>query len=526
MRSVCWNSCASMEKSAKSDRPYTTPATREEKQELDCQHRLAGKRIINEQARRQVRTVLDELKNGTRNYRTVASLGGQVAQEYRGRAILELLQNAHDVLAFGVDDDPRQISFVLRSSPEPELLVANSGRSFLPRDFTGICELAQSPKDPNESVGNKGLGFQSVLELSTRPEVWSTAPLGGDVAFTFGFDPAVREPIGRIARALVDGNLLTDPEFGTERIVNWTSEQIDEYREQLRRGDIDPLEVNIYLSPYVVPRFLKPPPKEVTKLLEAGHVTVVRLPLDGGKTGNPGDAIKSVREQLGTLDEAAMVFLHHLSVLRITIDGEHTELRRQVDSRVADHAHFTRKERLRVKSVGGGNATERTFHLWSKAAGGDTNVAETERIVAAVRHLPNRWPEVRRVEVAVAVEETREARRGVFVIFLPTAMETGVGAYINAPFYGSLDRRQINFRDEYNNLLLEWVTNLMLDAVAELVKGRPKPWRGRAIVDLLGQTAISSTIDQAQSLADRICQRADDLGQPLDQLALILCDDG
>ena len=516
------------EKSTKSDRAYTAPTAREEQQERDRQRRLAGKRIIDEQARRQVRTFLDELKNGTRNYRTVASLGGQVAQEYRGRAILELLQNAHDVLAFGVDDDPRRISFVLRSSPEPELLVANSGRPFLPRDFTGICELAQSPKDPNESVGNKGLGFQSVLELSTRPEVWSTAPPGGDAAFTFGFDPAVREPIGRIARALVGGYLSTDPEFGTERIVDWTPEQIDGYREQLRRDDIDPLEeVNTYLSPYVVPRFLKSPPKEVTKLLEAGHVTVVRLPLDGGKTGNPGDAIKSVREQLGTLDEAAMVFLHHLSVLRITIDEEHTELTRQVDSKIPSHAQSTRKEQLRVKSsVGGSDATERTFHLWSRAVGGDANPAETERIVAAVRHLPNRWPEVRRVEVAVAVEETREARRGVFVIFLPTAMKTGVGAHINAPFYGSLDRRQINFRDEYNNLLLEWLTNLMLDAVVELVKGPPEPWRGRAIIDLLGQAASSPTTDQAQSLADRVRQRADDLGRPLDQLALILCDDG
>ena len=112
-----------------------------------------------------------------------------MAQEYRGRAILELLQNAHDVLAFAGDDDPRRISFVLKSGEEPELLVANSGRPFRPADFRGICELAQSPKDPNESVGNKGLGFQSVLELSRRPEVWSTAPAGGEPSFTFGLDP-------------------------------------------------------------------------------------------------------------------------------------------------------------------------------------------------------------------------------------------------------------------------------------------------------------------------------------------------
>ena len=39
------------------------------------------------------------------------------------------------------------------------------------------------------------------------------------------------------------------------------------------------------------------------------------------------------------------------------------------------------------------------------------------------------------------------------MIFLPTEMMTGTGAYINAPFYGSLDRRQINFDNAYNDML-------------------------------------------------------------------------
>ena len=248
---------------------------------------LEGRRIIEQQARRQVRTFLDELRNGTRNYRTVASLGGQVAQEYRGRAILELLQNAHDVLAFARDDDPRRVAFVLRTSPDPELLVANSGRPFRRADFRGICQLAQSPKDPNESVGNKGLGFQSVLELSTCPEVWSTAPAEGEAAFAFGFDPRVRDPIGRVALALLDGGPATDAEFGSEPVVDWTDSQIDEYRRRLRRNGIDPAkEVEKYLSPYVLPRVLGERPPEVAALLEAGHVTVIRLPLDGGRAGS------------------------------------------------------------------------------------------------------------------------------------------------------------------------------------------------------------------------------------------------
>ena len=495
----------------------------------DPHRRLAGKRIIDEQARRQVRTFLDELKNGTQNYRTVASLGGQVAQEYRGRAILEVLQNAHDVLAFAHNDDPRRICFVLKSSPEPELLVANSGRPFRRADFRGLCQLAQSPKDPNESVGNKGLGFQSVLELSTRPEVWSTTPARSDAAFVFGFDPDVHKPIARVARALVNGDPPTDAAFGTEPVVDWSPEQTAEYRQRLSQDRIDPAEeVTKYLSPYVVPRFLDDPPPEVAALLEDGHVTVIRLPLDGGKTGNPDKAIESIREQLKALDEAAMVFLHHLSVLRIDIDDEVVELKRAVDSERADPGSTMRKERLLISRAApdATEAAERAFRVWSRVVGGDGQQKEADRILDAVRHLPNRWPEVRKVEVAVAVEEAREARKGIFVIFLPTKRSTGVGAHINAPFYGSLDRRQINFDDNYNELLLEFVADLILDATVELVNGDPEPWRGRAVIDLLAQTVGSPTANQTESLTDRLQQKAHDQGRPLDQLACVLCDDG
>ncbi len=353
----------------------------EGQQRFDRQRRRAAKPVIEEQARGQVRTFLDELKNGTRNYRTVASLGSQVAQEYRGRAILELLQNAHDVLAFAEDDDPRRISFVLRTSPEPELLVANSGRPFHHEDFSGICQLAQSPKDPNESVGNKGLGFQSVLEVSTRPEVWSTAPTRDGIAFTFGFDPDVCEPIGRVARELLAGDPPTDPEFGTEQVVDWSPEQIEEYRRRLEKDGIDPVdEGRNYLSPYVIPRFLGDPPPQVAKLLEDGHVTVIRLPLDGGRAGSADAAATSVRKQLEALDEAAVVFLPHLSVLRREIDEEVVELKRQVEAErplsatreEPDHGGIpgARHTRLRVGRTGPDATAERLFHVWSRILGG------------------------------------------------------------------------------------------------------------------------------------------------------------
>ena len=265
--------------------------------------------------------------------------------------------------------------------------------------------------------------------------------------------------------------------FGPAPVVDWSAKQLDKYRGSLSRNGIKSVgevkkwlseEVKKYLSPYVLPRFLGDPPRQVARLLDNGHVTVIRLPLDGGRAGSAEEAVQSVREQLVELDEAAMVFLPHLSVLRREVDEVVVELKRQVVAERTlpstreepDHREIPRARhtRLRVGRTGPDATAERSFHVWSRVLGGADQPEATKRIAAAVRHLPNRWPEVRKVEVAVAVEETREARQGALVIFLPTTMKTGIGAHVNAPSYGSLDRKTINFGDKYNELMLEFVT--------------------------------------------------------------------
>ena len=64
------------------------------------------------------------------------------------------------------------------------------------------------------------------------------------------------------------------------------------------------------------------------------------------------------------------------------------------------------------------------------------------------------------------------------MIFLPTETGTGTGAHVNAPFYGTLDRRNIDFTEPYNALLLDYVLDLCLDAVAGLAEGAARRLAG------------------------------------------------
>ena len=80
------------------------------------------------------------------------------------------------------------IVFVLDND---DLWVANSGRPLNEADVRGLCGISASGKGQSgnrrASIGHKGMGFKSVLEITDAPEVYSTT-----IAFRFGAAEAVR----------------------------------------------------------------------------------------------------------------------------------------------------------------------------------------------------------------------------------------------------------------------------------------------------------------------------------------------
>lgn len=88
--------------------------------------------------------------------------------DYRGRELLELLQNADDEATGG---DGRVVVELTHNG----LLVANTGRPFSARGVDSLLTADNSPKqfDRARFIGNKGLGFRSILGWSDRPFVSS-----------------------------------------------------------------------------------------------------------------------------------------------------------------------------------------------------------------------------------------------------------------------------------------------------------------------------------------------------------------
>ena len=99
----------------------------------------------------------------------------QVASDYRGRLVYELLQNADDAME-GQGTEQDSDKFVVT---DDALWVANNGRALTDPDIHGLCGLGASSKvdaagTRRASIGHKRLGFKSVLEITEAPAVFST----------------------------------------------------------------------------------------------------------------------------------------------------------------------------------------------------------------------------------------------------------------------------------------------------------------------------------------------------------------
>ena len=203
---------------------------------------------------------MDELSNGTSRYRSLHNLTEQVEHQYHGRFLLELIQNAHDALPPpGEPCDERRIEVVLalEEGSYGALYVANDGVPFTKSNFVALSNVGQSDKDPQKSIGNKGIGFRSVLEISRSPEIYSRSEPGSPsyTGFCFAFDPRVTERFEGAIHALLEG--LDCPRSTLDSnipLVEWEAPRLRRFRERYQDAPDGWLKRELgLLSPYALP---------------------------------------------------------------------------------------------------------------------------------------------------------------------------------------------------------------------------------------------------------------------------------
>ncbi|MBI3796460.1 MAG: hypothetical protein HY268_05750 [Deltaproteobacteria bacterium] len=403
-------------------------------------------------------------RGGTYWWRSIESLSGQVAQEYQGRVLYELIQNASDAHKRAGSTAAVLIRFDRSEGRHGTLYVINGGCPFTRADFEAVNSIAQSSKPPGEGIGNKGLGFRSYLTICDWPEIYSADPeplrRNGLNGYSFGF-----------AR---DDDLV--------RLCDGDSELASAIRQGFPR----------MLLP--TPRF--PVPEAVCRLAGEGTATVVRLPL---RSQEATSAVEAQIQALQSTDAPLLLFLDWVKQLTVEIIR---------DGAVELQAKLTRE----AKPLDMVSARGLTFEivdlrkqgqllLVSKAVSVSDLREQIEASIAmgSMNERWREWNEDSRISVACHLDGDIEKSR--LYTFLPMREEAPFAGYLNAPFFTDLGRLGLDLQIPFNRFLIETTADLCAAGALDLTTSK-LDFAGRCAIDLV--TWNSAQHDEIEQAFNRI----------------------
>ncbi|MGW3421314.1 sacsin N-terminal ATP-binding-like domain-containing protein [Streptomyces phaeochromogenes] len=362
--------------------------------------------------------------------RSLKNLIEQAIRDYEHRALVELLQNAHD--AHAADDGGGRVLIRLDQDEGSHgvVYVANTGRPFSRSNFDAITDVAQSDKRPEEGIGNKGIGFKSVLQLTRAPQVYSVAEEGSQnfdgYCFTFADEASLKD--------LLNGDANSAAEVAAD------------------------------VFHLCLPMPLDHVPDAVSEFADAGYVTVLRLSLKSE------EARAEAAEQLATLTAGppALLFLRRISLLTV-------EERRA--GQVERHT-MSRTEQLNVdldqisfSTVDLGEAG--SFVLLDRQVGADAFADAVERSVLG-DHISEGWRGwvgEARVTLAIPVEDSLAVGRLYTHLPMGEQAVSPLPAHVNAPFFAKLARVDLEEAVPLNDFLLDELAALSAETLLACSSG-------------------------------------------------------
>lgn len=457
--------------------------------------------------RKRARILAATVSAGGREHREIARAANLIQQDYRDRFLIELLQNANDQAVLGGAVDSTVV--VVRS--EGLLAVSNAGAPLTLLNLERLSGLADSDKT-GVLVGNKGVGFKAVYQVTDSPEVYSasrgpTRDLSSSLFSDFGLGIALEQD--PFANQLVAGAVVED--------VREYLRENDGVRASLSRGGQDPVEAVRREFEHVA-GFRFPTPRGVADLErrlrelswpdaeQDGVQTIVVLPL---RDSQAQAAVSRAVAALVSGDDAhsaqvqiALLFLP--GVARIVILDQVRELRWTIARTVSGAAGQLQQASV---SVTGPTGVERSRHFWilrADAVASERPGANERRclVTKALREFGlDAWKPEDPLPVAVALPRPRAGAPlvprsdGRFCLGLPTTQPTGLPVHVDARFFGSINRVAVDFSLAYNEMLLNFAAEVFGELLDIL--------RGSALLDARRDVTLAMYRSSGE-LAERV----------------------
>ena len=335
----------------------------------------------------------------------------QIAQDYRGRLVYELLQNADDAMAAGTASACTRFELT-----DTDLWVANSGRVLDEADIRGLCGISASKKSLQHgqkrraSIGHKGMGFKSVLEITDSPEVFSTT-------ICFRFSP--NDALLAVKPLVIEGKLEKVSRAPATRFP-WPANRED---------------------------------AEWARLRERGMNTAFRFPLRDKMNGEQRDRLATVLRELPI---TSLVFLKHIGRVEVEIKRSSenrsfawsVQRQRADDSGWRDVSGFAESGDYRV-TLKPDNGSIETFVL---AYDADIAIAEHRGGLDEFS-----WEGVEYTEISVAARMRDQEPAAIndewkrIHVFLPTGEPCPYDLLVSGAFGSNLSRQEIRVEGDSTN---------------------------------------------------------------------------
>lgn len=346
-----------------------------------------------------------------------------------------------------MDRSDGEISIVLAPDEGPFgcLYVANRGKGFDGKNFESITNIALSSKPVNESIGNKGLGFRSVLQICHWPEIYSvwrnSEPSGSFNGYCFRFA---------------------------------TLDDLDEILKSLGHSDLT-AEIWENMPSGFLPVVATSRPGLVDRFGQSDFATVVRMPLESNEANA---AVLDQMHWLINLETPLHLFLDRVALITIELEPGRQHV---LDRR--DLGTWSTSPLIEIQRLGIGSDE---FLLTS------TDLP-TEAFRAALneslekKQIPLSWADWKgTARVSIAIRLNRPVEKGLLYCFLPLGEEgrSPFSGYINANFYTKIDRRTVELNISLHRLFVLSAAQLCRRTIDFLID-QNWPESPGAVVDLL-----------------------------------------
>ena len=418
---------------------------------------------INEISLGWIRTMLGNIHDKNSAVESLSNIQEITQDDYDGRFLYELFQNAKDVSGCS------KIKIV---SQNGKLLFCNNGLPITDKDFNALCSHAISSKrDNDDQTGKFGIGKASYYEISeTNHRVYSKASEESQEFDGYCFELASDNAI-QYQTNLLDLHIDSVTPFGDIRIFDkgYTEHYIQDIINNdpdgiQRQQGLDRIRKNLAIP-------LNEIPEDVEDLVGEFSTVFYFVP------DKADDVEKNLDEFSARILDIFLFLPERIKEISVVCNGITTNYYRYTESKLSEYG----ETRIRIGKECSGEKEEKRFFIWEKIA---SDTEREEIYSSAPEKIKQRYP--LKITIALAPDDTDN--EGIYFCDLPTEESTGMNLYVDANFHIQSNRKSIPFDNDYNKKLLDFCASAVKDIVHRVLdanNGVPCIENARLITQLL-----------------------------------------